>query len=78
MSSQFLYPGTAQDYLLARPATQTVGVELVGMKHMDSTFDAEMMQLTGDLESQEVILIEQQKRSLWERMEKLMYWCHSC
>lgn len=35
-------------HLVARPAPQAVGVELVGMKHVDGTLDAEMMELTSD------------------------------
>lgn len=36
-------------HLLARPPSQTVRVELVGVEHVDRTFDTEMMQLAGDL-----------------------------
>lgn len=37
------------NYLLPWSSPETVWVKLVGMKHVDGTFYAEMMQLTGDL-----------------------------
>ena len=50
-------------YLFPWPTSKTVGVELVDMKYMDGTFNTEMMKLAGDLQSQEVVLREQQKNS---------------
>lgn len=50
-----------QQYLLPWSAPETVWVKLVGMKDVDGTFDAEMMQLTGDLQSQQVILKAQEE-----------------
>lgn len=45
-----------QLYLICWPASKAVGVEFVGMKDMDGTFNTEMVELTGHLQSQEVIL----------------------
>ncbi len=42
-------PATAHSYLFPWSTTKTVGVELVGMKDMDGTFNTEMMELAGDL-----------------------------
>lgn len=39
----------SRKYLLPWSASETVWVELVGMKDVDGTFNAEMMELTGDL-----------------------------
>lgn len=54
--------------LFTRPASKTIWVELVDMKDMNSTFDAEMMKLAGDLQGQEVILSGKEKnwRDCWE------------
>lgn len=39
-----------QLYLTAGPAFEAVGVELVDMKNVDGTLDAEVMQLAADFE----------------------------
>lgn len=36
-------------HLFPWPTSKTVGVELVGMKDVDGTFNTEMMKLAGDL-----------------------------
>lgn len=43
-------------HLAAGPSLQAVGVELVDMEDMDGTFDAEMVQLAGHFQKQQVIL----------------------
>lgn len=41
--------------LIRRSTSQAVWVELVGVEHMDGTLDAQVMQLTGNLQEQEVV-----------------------
>lgn len=45
----FLTNRRSLKYLLPWSAPETVWVKLVGMKDVDGTFHAEMMQLAGDL-----------------------------
>ena len=45
------------------------------MKDVDGTFNAEMMKLTGDLQSQEVILTEQEK-TISDRLQNLIIWIY--
>lgn len=49
LSEGFLASRMSLNYLLPWSSPETVWVKLVGMKYMDGTFYAEMMQLTGDL-----------------------------
>lgn len=48
-------------YLFPWPTPETIGVKFVGVKNVDGTFNTEVVKLTGDLQSQEVILREQQR-----------------
>lgn len=41
--------GNSVSYLLAWPAPETVGVELVSVEDVDGTFDTQVVQLTGHL-----------------------------
>lgn len=43
-------------HLIARPAPEAVGVELVDVEDVDGTLDAEVMQLAAHLQIQQVIL----------------------
>lgn len=45
-------------HLVSRSAPQAVRVELVGVEDVNSALDAQMMELTGDLQEQKVILEE--------------------
>lgn len=49
LSQGFLTNRRSLQYLLPWSAPETIWVKLVGMKDVDGTFYAEMMQLTGDL-----------------------------
>lgn len=49
LSKDFLTNRRSLKYLLPWSAPETVWVKLVGMKYVDGTFYAEMMQLTGNL-----------------------------
>lgn len=49
LSKGFLTNRRSLKYLLPWSAPETIWVKLVGMKDVDGTFYAEMMQLTGDL-----------------------------
>lgn len=47
---------TVNTHLVSWSAPQAVRVELVGVEDMDGALDAQMMELTGDLQEQQVIL----------------------
>lgn len=47
---------TAAAYLVAGPALEAVGVELVEVENADGTLDAEVMQLAGHFEEEQVAL----------------------
>ncbi len=43
-------------YFIPWPASQAVWVKLVNVEDMDGTFNAQVMELTGDVQEQEIIL----------------------
>lgn len=43
-------------YLIPWPAPQAVWVKLIDVEDMDGTFNAQMMELTGDFQEQEIVL----------------------
>lgn len=49
-----------QPYLVAGPALETVGVELVDVEDMDGTLNAEVVELAGHFKVQQVILERKQ------------------
>lgn len=51
---------TRARYLVAGPAFQTVGVELVDVEDVDGALDAEVVQLAAHLEVQQVVLCMEQ------------------
>lgn len=57
-------------HLIARPASEAVGMELVDMENMDRTLDAEVMQLAGHFQVQQVIL-RQKKEKVSKRLSRL-------
>lgn len=51
-----------KSYLLHWPTSKTVWVEFIGMKHMNCALNTKMVELAGNLESQEIILSEQENK----------------
>lgn len=47
---------TVNTHLVSWSAPQAVWVELVDVEDVDGTLDAQMMELTGDLQEQKVVL----------------------
>lgn len=43
-------------HLVSRSAPQAVRVELVDVEDVDGALDAQMMELTGDLQEQKIVL----------------------